>query len=61
MLTCAGVMVAYYVNFYRKLGDLFCKMVHPRVDELNELVDALVLNWLRASDVDELTDVEELD
>ena len=36
-------------------------MIHARVDELNELVDALVLNWLRASDMDELTDDEELD
>ena len=35
-------------------------MIHARLDELNELVDASV-NWLRASDVEELTDGEELD
>ena len=61
---CRGYMldmVDYYMNFYRKLGDVFGQMIHARVDELNELVDALVLNWLRASDVDELTDEEELD
>ena len=33
-------MVAYYVNFYRKLGNVFGKMIHARVDELNELIDA---------------------
>ena len=61
---CSGYLlevVAYYVNFYRKLGDVFGQMIHARVDELNKLVDALVLNWLRASDVDELADGEELD
>ena len=42
-------MVAYYVTFYRKLGEVFGQMIHARVEELNELVDALVLNWLRAS------------
>ena len=36
----------------------FGKMIHARVDELNELVDALLLNWLRASVVDEWTDDE---
>ena len=59
---CMGYMfdmVAYYVNFYRKLCDAFGKMIHARVDELNELVDDLVFNWLRASDVDEWTDDED--
>ena len=51
---CRGYMldmVANCVNFYRKLCDVFGQMIHAKVDELNELVDALVLNWLRASDV----------
>ena len=51
---CRGYMldmVDYYMNFYRKLGDMFGQMIYTRVDELNELVDALVLNWLRVSDV----------
>ena len=59
---CRGYMldmVAYYVNFYRKLGDVFGQMIHARVDELNELLDALVLNWLRESVVDEWTDEED--
>ena len=46
---CRGYMlnmVAYYVNFYCKLGDVFGQMIHASVDELNELADALVLNWL---------------
>ena len=54
---CRGYMldmVAYYANFYRKLGDVFGQMICSRVDESNELVDASVLNWLRASDEDEL-------
>ena len=58
---CRGYMldmVAYYANFYRKLGEVFGQMNHTTLDELNELVDALVLNWLRASDVDEWTDDE---
>ena len=44
-------MVAYYMNFYCKLGNVFGQIIHVRVDELNELVNALVLNWLRVSDV----------
>ena len=59
---CRGYMVDmvdYYMNFHRKLGDVFGKMIHARVDELNKLVDALVLNWQRASDVDEWTDDED--
>ena len=48
-------MVDYYGNFSRKLGEVFGQMIHTRVNELNELVDALILNWLRASDVGEWT------
>ena len=39
-------MVAYYSNFYRKLGDVFGHMICVRVGELNELVKSLVLTWL---------------
>ena len=46
-------MVAYYSIFYRKLGDVFGQMIQVRVGELNELVNSLVLTWLRASDEDE--------
>ena len=54
-MTCAGVIC----SAYRKLGNVFDKMIHARMDDLNELVDALVLNWLRASYVDEWTDDED--
>ena len=43
------------------LCDVLGQMIHARADELIESVDALVFNWLRASDVDKLTDGEELD
>ena len=33
-------MVDYYVNLYRKLGEVFGQMIHARMDELNELVVA---------------------
>ena len=40
------------MNFYRKLGDVFGQMIHTRVDELNELVDAQLATRERCERMD---------
>ena len=53
---CRGYMldmVAYYSNFYRKLGNVFSQLICERVDKLNEMVDEDELDV-------QLTDGEEL-